>query len=80
MKKQMKPGNLPANHNKIIAALLFITIFAANNIFAVDPPCYITQWGSWGSGNGQFSSPFAIEVDGGGNVFVVDYGILTPNL
>ena len=33
---------------------------------------YLSQFGSYGSGNGQFSSPIAIAVDSGGNVYVVD--------
>ena len=35
---------------------------------------YITQWGSYGSDNGQFSYPWGITVDSGGNVYVVDSG------
>jgi YD repeat-containing protein len=35
---------------------------------------YATQFGSSGSGNGQFSSPIASAVDGEGNVWVSDYG------
>ena len=33
---------------------------------------YLTQWGSNGSGNGQFSSPSGVAVDGQGNVYVAD--------
>ena len=38
------------------------------------PVVYVTQWGSGGSGNGQFSSPLGVAVDAGGHVYVVDYG------
>ncbi len=34
---------------------------------------FVTQWGTPGSGNGQFSNPFGIAV-AGGNVYVVDSG------
>src|SRR5262249_38497264 len=40
---------------------------------------YLTQWGSQGSGNGQFGGPsFAgpcgVAVDAAGNIYVADYG------
>jgi len=34
----------------------------------------ILQWGSEGSGNGQFVSPSGIALDGSGNVYVTDRG------
>ena len=33
-----------------------------------------TQWGSAGSGNGQFSNPYGVSVSSGGNVYVTDRG------
>jgi len=33
---------------------------------------YVTQWGSYGSGDSQFLNPRGIAVDGGGNVYVAD--------
>jgi DNA-binding beta-propeller fold protein YncE len=33
---------------------------------------YLTQWGTFGSGNGQFNYPHGIDVDPSGNVYVVD--------
>ena len=38
------------------------------------PPDFILQWGSNGVGQGQFSGPHGIEVDGDGNVYVADTG------
>ena len=35
---------------------------------------YITQWGTQGSGNGQFSYPWSITADSSGNVYVLDSG------
>jgi DNA-binding beta-propeller fold protein YncE len=35
---------------------------------------YLAQWGSYGSGNGQFADPEGIAVDSSNNVYVVDYG------
>ena len=34
---------------------------------------YVTQWGSTGTGSGQFSSPSGVAVDSSGNVYVTDY-------
>ncbi len=33
---------------------------------------YITQWGSLGSGSGQFEYPYGVAVDSNGNVYVAD--------
>ena len=34
--------------------------------------CELTKWGSNGAGNGQFSTPSGVAVDGNGNVYVSD--------
>src|SRR5271169_5685333 len=33
---------------------------------------YLTQWGSFGTGNGQFNNANAVAVGGSGNVYVAD--------
>lgn len=33
---------------------------------------YLTQWGSYGAGNGQFIDPYGVAVDGAGNVYAAD--------
>ena len=33
---------------------------------------FITKWGSYGNGDGQFHNPDGIEVDSSGNVYVSD--------
>src|SRR5438876_11707049 len=38
------------------------------------PTVYLTQWGSPGSGKGQFSEPFGVATDAAGNVYVEDTG------
>jgi 6-phosphogluconolactonase (cycloisomerase 2 family) len=48
-----------------------------NNInwnFAASGISYDTQWGSSGTGNGEFSSPYGVDVDANGYVYVVDSG------
>jgi DNA-binding beta-propeller fold protein YncE len=34
---------------------------------------YLTQWGSFGTGDGQFDSPRGVATDATGNVYVADY-------
>jgi DNA-binding beta-propeller fold protein YncE len=34
----------------------------------------VTQWGSVGSGDGQFSNPAGVATDAAGNVYVADFG------
>ena len=33
---------------------------------------FLTAWGSYGSGNGQFSNPIGVATDGSGNLYVAD--------
>lgn len=37
------------------------------------PPPYLIQWGSAGSGDGEFAGAFDVAVDTSGNVYVADY-------
>jgi DNA-binding beta-propeller fold protein YncE len=39
---------------------------------ADNPPTYLFQWGSGGSGNGQFDGAFGIGVDSSNNIYVAD--------
>jgi sugar lactone lactonase YvrE len=34
---------------------------------------YITQFGTTGTGNGQFDAPIGVAIDGSGNVWVADF-------
>ena len=36
------------------------------------PPSFITKWGSFGEGDGQFNLPEGVAVDSSGNVYVTD--------
>src|SRR5438093_50008 len=54
-----------------LAFLGFASILPAT--VGAQPPVYLTQWGSFGSGDGQFNSPVGVATDAAGNVFVADY-------
>jgi sugar lactone lactonase YvrE len=60
-----------------------IAIDDAGNIYVVDTlnnriqkfdteGNFITKWGSYGTGNGEFDRPFKIVIDDTGNIYVVD--------
>src|SRR4029078_5574139 len=52
------------------AFLYFPSILPAT--VGAQPPAYLLQWGSFGSGNGHFSSPVGVATDVAGNVYVAD--------
>jgi hypothetical protein len=54
-----------------------VDAFVSDAVAELPPfPCgtLLTQWGSAGSGNGQFSGLSGVATDGSGNVYVVDAG------
>ncbi|MEZ4735546.1 MAG: hypothetical protein R3E79_51295 [Caldilineaceae bacterium] len=52
---------------------VYVTDLESNRIQKFDSNgTYLTQWGSFGSGDGQFNRAFGIAVDGAGNVYVAD--------
>jgi sugar lactone lactonase YvrE len=57
-------------------ALLAAGALAAAPARAAEPPSlqlgFVTQWGSRGSGDGEFYGPLGIATDAAGNVYVVD--------
>ncbi len=59
----------------LVLALAVSTVavtMASGPAAALSAPSYVTQWGTIGSGDGQFHGPFAVAVDPEGNVYVVD--------
>jgi DNA-binding beta-propeller fold protein YncE len=66
----------------------FVALDSSNNIYVTEPEdedyyswvvkltaggLYLTQWGSDGSGPGQFKSPQGVAVDSSNDVYVADY-------
>ena len=56
----------------LLAACLFA--FAAPPTHSAVLTNYVLQWGSAGSGNGQFNEPIGVAVDNSNNVYVTDMG------
>ncbi len=57
----------------ILLAMFFVILLchpAASHAAVGD---FLFKWGSYGTGDGQFSFPSSIAVDAGGNVYVTDY-------
>ena len=60
-----------------------VALDSSNNVYVTDykssrvvklaeDGTYLTQWGSFGTNNGQFSAPYGIAVDTSNNVYVAD--------
>lgn len=54
-------------------SLLVAGIFCPAVASAQAPP-YLMQWGTYGTGAGQFDSPYDVAVDAGSDVYVVEWG------
>lgn len=54
--------------------LLLASTGLASIALAETPPSFLLKWGSFGTGDGLFQSPFGVAADGAGNVYVVDRG------
>src|SRR5437867_554377 len=55
-----------------LAFLGFASILPAT--VGAQPPVYLTQWGSYGQGDGQFFYPTGVAIDAAGDVYVADLG------
>ena len=56
----------------ILGLILAPALFPAAS--HAEPPAYVNEWGSLGSGPGQFNTLRDVAVDAAGNVYAVDYG------
>ena len=60
-------AHIPGGYAEYVAVPARIQVFTADGT-------YQTQWGSGGSGAGQFDFPSDVAVDASGKVYVADYG------
>jgi DNA-binding beta-propeller fold protein YncE len=78
-------GNGQFNSPSELSGPFGIAVDSSNNVYVADTfnnrvekftssGNYLTQWGRYGSGNGQFDGPEGIAVDASNNVYVVDQG------
>lgn len=51
------------NWRMALPLVLGMLVFNTLTALAEDPPPYLLQWGSSGSGNGQFNEPLGVAVD-----------------
>src|SRR5262245_22548269 len=61
------------SHRRLGITLLLSLATILPATAGAQPPVYLTQWGSYGSGNGEFNRPYHIAVDAAGDVYVVDW-------
>jgi DNA-binding beta-propeller fold protein YncE len=68
------PTSEAVMHKRLLVALLAVILATAllPATVGAQPPPYLTQWGTLGTGNGQFNVPMDVAVDGSGNVYVAD--------
>jgi sugar lactone lactonase YvrE len=65
---------MTSSHRRLAITLAFLGLAVAPATIGAQPPTYLTQWGSEGSGNGQFFYPVGVAADAVGGIYVVDYG------
>ena len=63
---------LPILGGGIAAVIIFVPYLEVYYIQVIIGYSFITKWGSSGSADGQFNSPYGVAVDSSGNVYVAD--------
>src|SRR5262245_63475497 len=62
----------PGMRRLIPSILALVMALAGADLAHGQPPAFITAWGSFGSGDGQFGIPFGIAVGNDGTVYVTE--------
>ena len=59
----------------LLAAMAAAMVLASGVALAAseDPPTFLSEWGDYGSGDGQFDFPHGVATDSSGNIYVADY-------
>ena len=71
--RKMKSKNPIIGHALwIVAVITMLVLLLIGGAVAENSYEFVHKWGSKGSGDGQFSSPYGIAVESAGNVYVVD--------
>jgi DNA-binding beta-propeller fold protein YncE len=72
---EARGGGLMSRFRSLVFTFLALSISAiVPGVARAQAPAYLLQWGSSGTGDGQFNGPAGMAVDAGGNVYVADYG------
>ena len=73
--KQRNKNNNPSSIRKKASVFAILTVLVMASFVSLvhaETYTFITSWGNSGDGDGQFSGPNGVAVDGAGNVFVSD--------
>jgi DNA-binding beta-propeller fold protein YncE len=58
----------------IFVLFMFVLALFTTGVGAEEEYTFVTKWGSFGTGDGEFDWPSGIAVDGSGYVYVADFG------
>jgi len=77
MSNQINHRKEKISSKQLMSILLFISVviyafFINTSVVAGETYQFVSKWGSYGSGDGQFNTPFGLVIDSSGNIYVVD--------
>ncbi len=64
----------PSRRLALVVLAILLAIAMAPALAAAQAPAYLAQWGSHGTGDGQFYYARGVAVDASGNLYVADPG------